>query len=224
MADIDPISSGVGLATGLIGSIGKMFGNAKANKQLGVLEGQDPTYQSSPYASQRLGLAETMLNSRMPGSATIDRGIESNQSNTIDAFKRGATDSSQFLLGAAGTQGTANAATTQEGLDQNQYFQNNLKNLTGAQEGMVNEGDKVFADQTRRFQDKAQIQGAMNANRQNTWQSLSNTGYGLADFGMNGGFSKIFGSGSPNPIGTGQGQINPNTQTVGNIPQNQINP
>lgn len=194
MANIGAIA---GIGTGIIGSIGKLFGNAKSNRQLGVLAGQDPSYQSSPYASQRLGLAETLLNSKMPGSATIERGINSSQQNTIDAFGRGSTDSSQFLLGAAGSQGVANNAYQQEGLNQNDYYQQQLKNLTGAQEGMINEGDKVYQDKVRQFGDKAQIQGAMNANRQNTWSSIENLGGGIADFGLNKGFSKIFGKQTP---------------------------
>lgn len=194
MANIGAIA---GIGTGIIGSIGKLFGNAKSNRQLGELEGQDPSYTSSPYASERLGLAKTLLNSRMPGSATIERGIYGNQANTFANIDRNATDSSQALSLAGGVQGQTNQAFEQEGLDQNNYYQNNLKNLTGAEEGMINEGDKVYQDKVRRFGDKAQIQGAMNANRQNTWSSIENLGGGIADFGLNKGFSKIFGKQTP---------------------------
>lgn len=179
---------GVGLGLGLIGSIGKLFGNARANRGLRKLESEDPNYQFNPLANQRLGLAQTILNAKMPGSATIERGIYGNQANTVANYGRGATDSSQFLTGVSGVQGQTNEAFRQEGLDQNDYYKWGVGNLNQAQEGAINEGDKVFGDQVRRFQDKGQIQGAINANRQNTWGSISNGGFALADFGMNGGF------------------------------------
>lgn len=186
----DPISSIIGLGTGLIGSIGKMFGNAKANRELRKLQGQIPVYQSSPYAQQRLSLAQTMLNAKMPGSATIEQGINTAQQNQLANIGRNATDSSQALLLGAGTQGVADQAYRQEGLDQNAYKQQALQNLTGAQEGMINEGDKVYQSDLNKFGDIAQIQGAMNKNRQDTWGSIANLGFGIADLGMNGGFGQ----------------------------------
>lgn len=200
-----------GLALGVVGTIGKLFGAGKANDRLKDLESQDPSYVSSPYAAERLGLAKTLLNSRMPGSTTIDNGIRSSQSNTIDAFRRGSTDSSQFLAGAAGTQGVANDAYQQEGLNQNQYVQNNLQNLNSAETGMINEGDKVAQDRVRQFDDKAQIQGQINQNNQNVWGSIADGGFSLANAGMNGGFSSLFGkkaAADPN------GGLNPYTQRI----------
>lgn len=204
----DPISSAIGLGVGVIGSIGRLFGNAKANRELRALQASDPNYATSSagiannkLASGRLGLAQTLLNAKMPGSQTIERGIQSSQSNTVGNFRRGATDSSQFLLGAAGTEGIANDAYEKEGLMQNDYYQQNLKNLNGAQEGMINENNKGFEDDLRRYSDKVQIGGAINQNRQNSWGSLSNLGFGMADFSANGGFGGGQGSGASGGIG-----------------------
>lgn len=179
-----------GIGLGLVGTVGKMFGNAKANKTLGQLKGQIPTYASSPYAAQRLALANTMLNAKMPGSSTIERGIYGNQANQMANINRNATDSSQALALGAATQGATNQAFEQEGLDQNQYHQQALNNLTGAQEGMINEGDKVYQSQQTKFGDLAQIEGAQNQNTQNTWGSIANLGFGMADLGVNGGLGK----------------------------------
>ncbi len=205
----------VGLGLGIAGSVGQLFGNAKANKELKALEGQDPTYQSSPYAAQRFGLAQTLLNSRMPGTAQLENDIYGNQSNTVENANRVATNSAQALAVGAGAQGQTNQAFDNLNQEQNQYFQNNLNNYNQANAGMINEGDKVFQDKTRRFEDTAQIQGAINANRQNTWGSIANGGFALADFGMNGGFSNLFGS----KKGSG---LNNYTTTVGNIPNQGI--
>src|SRR5665811_275940 len=67
---------------------------------------------------------------------------------------------------------------------------------------MANENRYAFGDQTRRFEDQAQIQGAQNANSQNTWGSIANTGFGIASFGMNGGFSGLAGNGRTPTTGT----------------------
>lgn len=189
-----------GMALGVIGSIGQLFGNAKANKELRNLQGQDPNYatsaagiQNNQVAQGRYGLAQTLLNSRMPGTSTLENDIYGNQSNTVAGANRNATNSAQALAVGAGAQGQTNQAFNQLGQEQNQYFQQNLQNYNQAGEGVINEGDKAFGDQQRRFGDQVQIQGAINKNRQNTWGSIANGGFALADFGMNGGFSNLFG-------------------------------
>jgi len=52
----------IGLGIGLVGSIGKMIGRGKANKEMKKLMGEDPSYTANPLASQRLALAQTMFN------------------------------------------------------------------------------------------------------------------------------------------------------------------
>jgi hypothetical protein len=81
-------------------------------------------------------------------------------------------------------------------------YQRRLTNLEQAQSGMIAEGDKVFQDQARRFGNQVQLQGAMAENRQNTWGDISNMGFGLADFGLSGGWDKIMqGMGNNNTWG-----------------------
>ena len=36
------------------------------------------------------------------------------------------------------------------------------------------------------------MQGQINENRQNTWQEISNMGFGLSDFSLSGGFNGLF--------------------------------
>lgn len=188
-----------GLATGFIGSIGKLFGAGKANRKLDALEASDPTYSANPLANERLGLAKTLLNARMPGSASIERNIYGTSANTTANVNRNATDSSQALQIAGSVQGQSNEAFNKLGLEEAENYQQNLKNLTGAQEGVINEGDKVYGDQVRRFGDKAQIEGQQNQNNQNVWQSVTDGGFALADYGANGGFGSIFKKKQPQP-------------------------
>lgn len=194
-AGADPITSAVGLGVGIIGSIGKLFGNAKSNRELKKLQSADPTYSQNPIAGQRLSLAQTLLNARSPGAAIAERNIYANQGNQMGNISRNATDSSQALALGAANIGQSNQAFNQLGQQEANDYQRRYQNLSNAQEGMINEGDKVYGDQVRRFGDKAQIQGAINANRQNTWTSIQNLGGGVADFGMNGGMSSLFGGG-----------------------------
>jgi hypothetical protein len=185
-----PLLIGAGL--GLAGAIGGMFSRGKANREMEQLLGQDPAYQENPLARQRLGLAQTLLNARMPGAARAEQNIFQNQANAVGTATRAATDSSQLLAAAAGAQGQTNNAVNdleqQEALD----YQRRFNNYEQANQGVINEGDKVFQDQTRRFNDRVQVKGAQAQNRAANWQSLSNAGFGLADFGMSGGFDNLF--------------------------------
>lgn len=176
--------SAIGMGVGLIGGIGSIFGNRKSNRELEKLIKQNPTYQSNPIASQRMALAQQLLNARMPGAASMERNIYGNQANTIAQINRNATDSSQALALSAGTQGQTNQAFNQLGMQEGQDYYNRLNNLTGAQQGMIQEGDKVYQDQVRQFQDLAAIRGAQNNNRQAAWSGVSNMGFGLMNFGL----------------------------------------
>lgn len=191
---MNPLAIG-GAALGLIGGVANLFGSRKANKRLDQLMKQNPTYQSNPIAAQRMALAQQLLNARMPGAAAQERNIYGAQANTLANIQRNATDSSQALALAAGTQGQTNQAFNQLGIQEGQDYYNRLNNLTGAQQGMIAEGDKVYQDQVRRFQDLAQIRGMQTRNTQNAWQGVSNLGFGLMNFGLAGGQNSLFGGG-----------------------------
>lgn len=185
----------IGIGLGIVGSIGKLLGNGKANRELRELQASDPNYATSAagiannkIASGRLALAQTLLNSRMPGSQSVERNIYGTAANSISQINRNATDSATALALGSGVQSQENAAFDKLGLDEANDYQRRYGNYTGAQEGMINEGDKVFQDETRRWQDKVQIGGAINQNRQNNWGSISNGGFALANVGINGGF------------------------------------
>lgn len=183
----------IGVGVGLIGGVGKLISSANSNSKLNQLISQDPTYTANPIAGQRLGLAQSLLNARSPGAAQAVQNIYQNQSNTQANNTRGATSGSQLLAAGAASQGQTNNAFVNEGAAEDQQYQQRLNNLSGAEQGEVQEGDKVYQDQVRRFGDLAQIRGAQNTNTQNAWSSISNMGFGVANFGLSGGIGKIFG-------------------------------
>lgn len=190
MPGIDPVTSLAGLGVGLIGGIGQLFGAKKANQRLEDLIKQDPTYTANPQAANRLGLAQTMLNARMPGAARAEANIYGAGANQEANIERNATDSSQALsLGAQGT-GQEIAGFGKLAGEEAQDYQRRYNNLVGAQEGVISEGDKVAQDKIRKFEDLAKIRGAQTANTQGAWSSLTNLGMAGFNFGLAGGFNK----------------------------------
>jgi hypothetical protein len=194
----------IGLGIGLIGGVGKMIARSKANKDLKKLMGQDPVYSENPLARQRLGLAQTLLNARMPGSAAAERNIYQNQANYMGQVGRNATDASQVLALAGAAQGQSNQAFGELAQAEAQDYQRRYANMADAQEGVIREGDKVFQDRESNFQNKVAMQGKINENRQNSWGEVSNLGFGLASVGLSGGMDGLFKSGgaagSANPV------------------------
>lgn len=206
----------IGLGIGVAGAVGKMFGRGKANRELRNLQKQDPTYSADPrimqMANQRLGLANTLLSARAPGAMQVERNIYTNQANQLGRLDRNATDASQALAVAAGIGGQTNQAFNDLGQMEAQDYYRRLQNQQSAQQGVMNEAARVegntYQDQIRKFQNKMDIQGAIQQNRQNTWGDISNLGFGLADFGMKGGFDNMFGQTNRSVMNSlGQGGI-----------------
>ena len=202
-----PLAAAIGAGVGLVGSIGKMIGRGKANKKMSKLLGEDPAYTENPLARQRLGLAQTMLNARMPGAQAAENNIYGSQANTLSNIQRGATDSSQALSLESGVQGNTNDAFQNLGVNEAQDYQRRYSNVSDAQEGVIREGQMVYGDQVRRFGNKMQVNGAINENRQNTWGDISNMGFGMADFAMAGGFDGMKGNSSPSLGKMGMPQV-----------------
>lgn len=172
------------LGLGIIQGVGNAFMAKKSNKELEKLLGQDPTYQANPLAAQQFGLANQLYNGRMTGAASEERNIFQNQANTLNAFNKNATDSSQALALASQAQNQTNQAFNglQQKEAQNKYAM--LSNLNNAYAGMINEGDKVYNDKIRRFSDLASIRGQQQQNKTNAMNGIFN--------GINSEFSDAF--------------------------------
>lgn len=156
----------IGLVAGLIGGIGKMFGRAKANRELDAIK-----KRNMDFAGQRKGLADALLNARMPGAVQAERNIYSNQATQLNRATQGATDASQFQLLGAVAQGQTNDAFTNLGMQEQQDYQRRYGNVDAANEVMQNAMNADYA-----------ASAAQQQNRQNTWGDISNMGFGLADF------------------------------------------
>jgi len=182
----------IGLGLGLAGAVGKMFGRKKSNKDLKSLMSSDPSYKENPLAMQRLGFAKTLLNARMPGAISAEKNILSDSATRFNNVQRNASSGAQAIAAAAGIGGQTDQSLVNLGITETQDYQNRLNNLYRAEQGVIEEGDKVYGDNVRKFGNKAQIMGAINENRQNTWGDISNIGFRLMDFGAAGGFGNLF--------------------------------
>lgn len=181
------VSSIVG---GALGTVGTIFSNLSADKtraELQDLESKDPGYNQSPYAKQRYGLAQTLLNARMPGASNIERNIEKTGAATRDNIDRNATDGSQALAMGAVAQGNENQAFENLGTSEAQDYYNRLNNYNSANQGMVQEGDKSYQDQVRQWQDKVNISLGRNNLRQQQGQNLVSLGGMIGGMNFGGG-------------------------------------
>jgi hypothetical protein len=204
MNPLSLISAGLG-----VGSLINSFVSAgKLNRMANAIHPADPTYAVSPYAKDRLGLAETLLNARMPGAASLERNIEANQAAAGANIDRNATSSAEALTMKAQAQGQTNQADANLATQEQQDFYNRLGNLSNAQQGMVAEGDKVYQDKLRDYQEQQQLKnaymGAAMQDQQQAWNSLANTGIAAASMAMmpkqpalpfQPGYGAIYGSG-----------------------------
>lgn len=208
----------VGLGSGIAGMISKH----KANRELEALKAQDPHYGINPVAVERLSFAKALLNARMPGASQMERNIFANQANQMGNIAQNATDSSQMLALGAASQGQTNNALQNLNLQEAQDYQRRYGNLQAAQEGMINEGDKLHKDKVRNFEDAVAIKGAQAENRTQAWNSLSQAGFGMMNFGLAGGWDNImkgFGN-RANSMGGPQIQMNPMQTQLGDASMN----
>jgi len=196
----------IGAGVGLVGGIGKMFERGRANRELRGLMKNMPQYKENPLFAQRLGLAQQLLNARMPGAAAAERNIYQTQANQMANVQRGATSGSDVLLAGAGAAGQAGQAFNQLGQMEASDYQRRYGNLASAQDAQAAEQQRVYEDQLRRYQTQAQLQGAIQENRAATFGDIGNLGMGFANMGVAGGFNTAL-AGKTGNMGTLNKQV-----------------
>ena len=210
-----------GMAMNTVGTIFGAVAGMKADKKLSKLLNENPSYTQSPYAKERYDLAKTLLNSRMAGSATMERGIQSAAGNAYGNIQRNTTDSSQALAMMAGIQGQAGDQSTNLGRLEGQDYQQKLANLSGAQEGMTVEHKDMFDDTLRRWQDRVNVTMAQNALRQQGAKNINSYGdsmnSSLTSMGSGMGASQSGGMSAGGGIGSDK-RIKHNYHIVGKSP------
>lgn len=181
----------VGGVMSIGGAALKAAQRSKANKQLTNLMNTMPQYRENPEFAKRLGLAQTLLNARMPGAAAAERNIYQTQANQMANVQRGAMSGSDVLLGGAGAAGQAGQAFNQLGQAEAADYQRRYGNLTAAQDAEAQEKQRMFEDQLRRYQTQAQLLGAIQENKAATFGDISNLGMGLMTMGADAGWGSV---------------------------------
>ena len=189
----------IGLGIGVAGAIGKMIGRGKANRKMDELLKSDPKYSENPIAQQRFSLAKTLLNAKMPGASQVEKNLYTKTANQVNDINQGATDASQALALKTQAYGNLGNELTDLGITEARDYQRRYGNYENAGDTMINEQDKVYEDELRRYGNKFDVEGAKNENRQANWGDVSNLGFGLADFGLSSGFKNIFNKKQPTP-------------------------
>jgi hypothetical protein len=162
---------------GLISAANSFLTGMKQKKMAKKINPQDVTYEESPYAKEQLAGARANLNARMPGAAQAERNVYQNQANTLASMGRNATDSSQLLALAGGVQGQTNDAFGNLGVAEAQNRMVQQQQLNNALGVMTNEGDKVFNDKLRKYQEAYNAkQGLMNAGMTNMANGVNQWG------------------------------------------------
>jgi hypothetical protein len=159
-------------ANALFSGITGLFQNRKANK----IKPVDPVYKISPYAQDQYGLARLYLNGRMAGATQQEQNILASQGNMLANVQRNAGDSGQALAMAAAGQSQTNQALADLGATEAQNKAAMLGNYNQAAGTMINEGDKVYQDQLRKYNNAVE---AKNALRNAAWQNIGQGVNGL---------------------------------------------
>lgn len=185
----NPIGQGISLATSIFGAVqgAKMLNQAKKiNPEYYAYGDKRLLGNESPYAKQMLGLAQTQLNARNPFAAAQQRGVLTSQSNAMANVNRNVIDPSQALAMTAAIQGNTDDALFNQGLQEQQMYQQRLGNLNTAQGVMISEGDKVYQDRMNKFNFDSNMKMALqNAGRQTILNAGKDAASGFLAGGRN---------------------------------------
>lgn len=172
-----------------------------ADKQLQDLIAQNPTYQRSAYPGKQLGLANSLIGSRVPGAGQFQNNIFTSQGNQMANIGRNATDSSQALLFGAGAQGQADQSLGDLQLQEADWTKYGLQNLNQAYGANQQEDQYANQMEQQKYQNLVSLKGAQAANKMAKRKALWNTVGDIANLGVSAFTGGIFGKGG----GAGKG-------------------
>jgi len=177
-----PVTTGA--IIGGIGALGKVFMGVKQNNLANQINPQYVPYQKNQFATQYLGAAQNLYNSRMPGAANFTANIQKSQADQIAKIQRNATDSSTLLALGSATQGQSNQAYSDLLGKEGQFKSGMLGQLGNATQMEISEGDKVYKDMLTKYQLDSQAQAALRqSGTNNIFGGVSDIAGGLMQYG-----------------------------------------
>lgn len=187
-----PLFSMIPAATGALSFLGKTALGIKSLHEAGKIHPKDATYNSSPYAQNMLSVAQNAYYGQNPASVIQGQRTMGTQANAMNTVQRGATDASQLIASASGIQSnTDNAFSDLRSKDAQEKF-GALGVLNQAYSQMINEGDKVYNDQVRKFNNDTQQKNALrSAGMKSIFSGLSDIAGGAMASEDIGGFKDM---------------------------------
>lgn len=180
MPGVDPISAIASTAGSLIGPIASLFLNKAQNRKNLADLNEVGTKGIDPYAQDQLALARNLYQGRMAGAPNEEGNILQTQANATDSVERNSTDASQVLAVLAGLQGGTNSAFSDLAAREAADRATRAGAVMKADDTMINEGDKVWADRLRKLNQKI---GIRSVSTQNTYNALQGIGGSIAQAG-----------------------------------------
>lgn len=199
----------IGIGLGAAGAIGKIGTGLAQNKKANAI---NPVWDDSSVNNQ-LGTALNLFNGRMAGAGNLENNIRAAQGNTINNINKNATDASQALALAQGSQNTADNAYNDLQTKEAQNKYSLLDNLNAAY-GAVNNNMKA------KFGIESQAKAAT---REGAFKDIFGGIGDLSSLGIAGGSSGLLdglfkgrGAGSFIPQSTANSPLNINNMGVVN--------
>lgn len=184
-----------GLIVGGVGAVGKMVGRGMANAAMRKLLSEQPQYKAG-------ALSKTLLNARMPGATQAEKNIQQAGATALGRTTSAATSPLEVMQQAANIQAQQNQAY--QGLSQQE-----AQDYARRYQDYMQERKAEYSDELRRYENKAQIQAAINANRQATMGDISNMGFQAANLGSMGAFGDQYMSSTNKNTGFGFAGLTP---------------
>lgn len=227
--------------TSAIPIFGKLISGVEQGALANKINPQDVTYSENPNARKNLATVENLFNAPIPGMSSAYKRIGTNMANRMANVQRNATDSSTALAVGAGAQAEADAAAENLAMKEGQQKYSLIDDLTGAYKMLIGEGDKVYGDQLRKYNNDVNAKSRLREASENNYAGFASDLLSVATLGATSGW--FSGKKTPTPkvdmvrrpiedtikTGTAIGQtvapqlLNYNNPSMQSIPNNGVN-
>jgi len=186
----------IGAATQAATSLFNIFQGAKMMKDAKKINPEYKKYETSQFAKDMLGGAQSRLNARNTVSEARRRNILGSQANAMAGVQKNALDPSQALNYFTAIQAqTDNSIGRQDELDMMQNNQN-VSNLMNAQNVMIGQDQMKYQDMMNKYQmdmsQKNALRGAGQQTISSAASSLAGTFMGLGQQGTQAKYNKDY--------------------------------
>lgn len=195
------IALGAGALKGITSAV-QGFGAGRQAKKINPVWKQ---YQTSQYAKDMVGDAQSRLNARDFGAQALYNNIQTGAQNAMAGVQRNALTPAAALAAVAGISGQTNQSLFQQAQAEAQNFYQRQGRLDQARGVMIQEGDKEYNSMLQKYNMDMDRKTALENKRD---QSFMNAFGSIADGAATGAFMKqagMFGGVGKRPRGVGMG-------------------